>query len=86
MNYIDMVPPQVVFPRIVVPRIPFILREIDLKLLLSVVPPGLLKRMQQALAANAQGFQIGLDDSPGDQVDIILQNALLYARTSTRED
>ena len=61
--------------RVAVPRDLFLQRAIDLKQLLSTVPPLLLQQMQAALASHAIRFQLSLNDDPGDQLDMVLRGA-----------
>ena len=61
--------------RVLIPRHAFINRAIDLRDLLSSVPPSLLGSMQEALAVLGRRFQISLNDDVGDQVDVLLRAA-----------
>ena len=66
--------------RVMIPRTAFIERKIDLKQLLSAVPPASLSQMQRAIEAHGRRFQVSLDDDPGDQVDTVLRRARDYSK------
>ena len=58
--------------RVLVPRDDFISGRIDLRALLSSLPPALLHRLQRTLAHHRRNFQYGFDDEPGDATRILL--------------
>ena len=66
--------------RVLVPRDAYLAGALDLSALLQSVPPRFLSTMQRTLAAIAKGFQISLDDDPGDGLELLLHGLLRQSR------
>lgn len=59
--------------RVLVPRNDFLGGTIELRQLLSSIPPTLLQTMQATLAQKGKSFQYSLDDDSGDGIDTLLR-------------
>ena len=70
--------------RVLVPREPFLARQVSLKALLESVPPPLLLSMRRAVALNARHLQLSLDDDPHDLLPWLLHRIRTHGRDAEK--
>lgn len=71
--------------RVLVPREDFVAGRIDLKKLLTSIPPDFLKLMQDTLKVKARKFQYSVDDDQEDGIRVILDSLYREAQAKTEQ-